>query len=134
MFFQNHQFLTILHRTHVTSDLRPYVCTVEECDRPQQQFATVKDYDRHERANHDFQSEIVKHVVQGHRSLVDLLMHPARYRRDKCPFCDQVTAAATGRNSREGHVGRHMEEIAFLVVPKLYEDWDFYSDSSSSGL
>jgi len=33
-------------------------------------------------------------------------------------------------NNVEKHVGRHMEEIAFAVVRKPYEEWDFYSDSS----
>lgn len=30
------------------------------------------------------------------------------------------------------HICRHMEEIAFTVVTKPYEDWDFYSDASST--
>lgn len=29
------------------------------------------------------------------------------------------------------HISRHMEEIAFAVVPREYEDWTFYSDSES---
>ena len=46
-------------------------------------------------------------------------------------FLRVQTAEGKGPDSRGRHVGRHLEEIAFLVVPKAYEDWDFYSDSST---
>ena len=45
-----------------------------------------------------------------------------------CLFCGEQTEGKI--NSREKHIGRHMEEIAFAVVRKPYEEWDFYSDSS----
>lgn len=35
-------------------------------------------------------------------------------------------------DERSRHVGRHMEEIAFTVVTKPYEDWEFYSEASST--
>jgi Fungal Zn(2)-Cys(6) binuclear cluster domain len=37
-----------------------------------------------------------------------------------------------GRKEVGVHLGRHMEEIAFAVVTKPYDDWEFYSDSSHS--
>ena len=46
-----------------------------------------------------------------------------------CLFCGDVLYEAE-RDKYAGHVGRHMEEIAFAVVTKPYEAWDFYSDSS----
>lgn len=95
-------------------DLCPYVCTVEECDQDKQ-FSTACDYLVHEFIVHDL---------------------PAR-REDlvasiKCPFCGQQKAWGSGPDSRAGHVGRHMEEIAFVVIPQVYEDWDFYSDALSA--
>lgn len=45
-----------------------------------------------------------------------------------CVFCGEQTGGKN--NNREQHIGRHMEEIAFAVVRKPYEEWDFYSDSS----
>ena len=134
------------------NDLRPYVCTVEECNRPHEQFSTVNSYFKHELVHHDLLCSVeecsesskkfvtvgdyLKHVVESHKIGEDfLLTHLVRFRKQasiKCLFCDQVTTEGTGKDSRGGHVGRHMEEIAFLVVPKVYEDWDFYSDSSSS--
>lgn len=134
------------------NDLRPYVCTVEECKQSDEQFSSVNGYFHHELVNHDLLcsveecsesnkkfdtvSDYLKHIVESHKFGEEFLRnHLLRFRNQasiKCPFCDQVTAQGTGKDSRAGHVGRHMEEIAFLVVPKLYEDWEFYSDSSSN--
>lgn len=50
-------------------------------------------------------------------------------REDKgCVFCGEQMNG----NGYSRHVGRHMEEIAFSVVSKPYEEWSFYSDSSGS--
>ena len=50
-----------------------------------------------------------------------------------CPFCGTRLGGGKGPDSRGRHVGRHMEEIAFTVVSKVYSDWEFYSDSSTTG-
>ncbi len=47
-----------------------------------------------------------------------------------CPLC-QATIAQGDRTFAR-HVGRHLEEIAFAVVTKAYEEWQFYDDTSSS--
>ncbi|KAL9636572.1 MAG: hypothetical protein Q9204_002207 [Flavoplaca sp. TL-2023a] len=90
-------------QNHVMSDLRPYLCTFEDCPIGAETYA--------------FHDEFMTHERESHRSHGDL-----------CPFCQEIVPVhkrALGR-----HLGRHMEEIAFTVVPKPYEDWDFYSDSS----
>ena len=51
-----------------------------------------------------------------------------------CIFCGERTEAGKGDNARGRHLGRHMEQIAFTVVPKAYEEWEFYSESSSANL
>ena len=45
-----------------------------------------------------------------------------------CIFCGEATVGEN--NNREKHIGRHMEEIAFAVVRKPVDQWEFYSDSS----
>ena len=86
------------------SDLRPYLCTFEDCARGDKTYARRKFFSLHESSRHDWHN-------------------------DSCPFC-QETLSLYNNRSRDRHVGRHMEEIAFAVVPKAYEDWEFYSDSS----
>ena len=103
------------------SDLRPYTCTAEECSQPEKSYSTLKYYLRHEILSHEVQysvdpiDEFVKRVKES----------------ITCLFCGQRTTHGGGKNSRGRHVGQHMEEIAFMVVPKAYEDWEFYSEASS---
>ena len=104
------------------SDLRPYVCTVEECSQSNEYFSTVKDYLNH---------VVLVHELQD-RSAPARLVEEKRKASIKCLFCGQQTTEGRGQGSRAWHVGSHMEEIAFIVVPRAYEGWDFYSDSSSS--
>ena len=44
----------------------------------------------------------------------------------RCPFCGENNLHI--KRSRRRHVERHMEEVAFAVVSKPYEEWDFCSD------
>lgn len=93
---------------HVMSDLRPYSCTVEECTQSARTYTSRK--------------QLVKHEREAHFGLF--------YRSiSMCLFCPERISSVCTRN-RARHIGRHMEEIAFAVVPKAYEDWEFYSDSS----
>ena len=86
------------------SDLQPYVCTFLDCSKAGKPFASRFLYSCHER-----------HVHGLHKS---------------CVFCEEVLSKGSRREYGR-HLGRHMEEIAFMVVTKPYEDWDFYSDASS---
>ena len=105
------------------SDLRPYVCTSQECDRTTKPFSSLKTYLIHEIEVHE--------LCLSERSSA----RTAKRKREEsivCIFCGERTEAGNGNNSRGRHVGRHMEEIAFTIVPKAYEEWDFYTDSSAS--
>ncbi|KAL9124583.1 MAG: hypothetical protein Q9217_006099 [Psora testacea] len=112
-----------LEQIYVLQDLRPYVCTVEHRDEPTTQF----DWRRalllhgirwHELEPVEFDSDLLERRLKGSATGV-------------CVFRGERTGGKN--NSRENHIGRHMEEIAFAVVRKHYEEWDFYSDSSRSG-
>ena len=46
----------------------------------------------------------------------------------ECVFCNEDLGFDPPKRVR--HIGRHMEEIAFAIVTKPYEEWDFYSMSS----
>lgn len=112
-----------LDEKHVLRIIRPYVCTHENCDQSEYQFKTIKDLLRH---------IIMKHELHGVRcTRADV--HIRKRASVKCLFCGEQTAIGTGEASRGSHVGGHMEEIAFSVIPKAYEDWDFYPDSSFGG-
>lgn len=104
-------------------DLRPYVCTVQECDHSTESFPSVNEY--------------LSHVIQAHELQPSEQSSTRAFKRRKeesimCIFCGERTEAGKGNNVRGRHVARHMEEIAFTVVAKAYEKWEFYSESSST--
>ena len=100
------------------NDLRPYACTAEDCSQPDETYSTVKDYLRHEILFHEVPNPVDDFATRAGKSIT-------------CLFCGQQTTEGRGQHSRGRHVGQHMEEIAFTVVPKAYEDWEFYSEASS---
>ena len=103
--------LIFIDRKHVMRDLRPYVCTALECNHKTETFPSILRYESHKMVSHDLYFE---------ESIV-------------CIFCGERTdPGKSGCGAREQHIGRHMEEIAFAVVPKAYEEWEFYSESSSA--
>lgn len=103
-------------------DLRPYVCTARESDHTRESFASLKRYMTHEVEAHELYPLERSSARTVQRKKEESIM---------CIFCGERTEAGKGDNARR-HVGRHMEEIAFTVVPKAYEEWEFYSESSSA--
>ena len=112
--------LTPWSREHVFADLRPYVCSFKDCDLADEQYLSKGEWLAHEFRNHiiEFQEEQLIAFKRPDQPSGLLL----------CPFCDEKTDRGT--RARGDHLGRHMEEIAFAVVTKPYEEWDFYSTSS----
>ena len=102
------------------ADLRPYVCSFKDCDLADEQYLSKGEWLAHEFRNHiiEFQEE----------QLIAFKRPEQPSGLSLCPFCDEKTDRGT--RARGDHLGRHMEEIAFAVVTKPYEDWDFYSTSS----
>ena len=97
-------------------DLRPYVCTFQDCFRADYTYASRKAFLSHEHDVHGFEGTYWRTRQRGLPK--------------NCAFCEEVLSNYD-RIDRSRHLARHMEEIAFTVVPKPYEDWDFYSDTSS---
>ncbi len=109
-------------RKHVMNDLRPYVCTFLNCSQAGKTYAS--------------RSALLGHEIKVHagesRSLESLETFMQSLHKD-CFFCGKVLnkAGVINLEERIRHVGRHMEEIAFTIVTKPYEDWEFYSDAST---
>lgn len=74
--------------------------------------------------------EITAHELESYASTAKPESQKTTQKDDiACLFCREILSNAK-RIERARHVGRHMEEIAFSVVTKPYEDWDFYTNSS----
>ena len=104
-------------------DLRPYICTARECDHATKSFPSLNRYLTH---------EIEAHELYPSERSSDRIIKSKKQESIVCIFCGERTQAGKGDNARGRHVGGHMEEIAFTVVPKAYEEWEFYSESSSA--
>lgn len=99
-------------RKHVMKDLRPYLCTLPDCPVARKTYTSPSAFLDHENQGHEVQS--------GSLHQDEIIA---------CLFCGEpLKKAETAKRAR--HIGRHMEEIAFSVVTKPYEEWEFYSDSS----
>ena len=97
-------------------DLRPYVCTLQNCSKAGETYAS--------------RSAFLYHGLHCYGNNKSSLKQGQPGLSNTCVFCEEVLSMA-GPEERSRHVGRHMEEIAFMVVTKPYEDWEFYSDASS---
>lgn len=141
---------------HVFSDLKPYICTSSMCSQELVQFPTRKAWAEHEFSEHhqlhawkcskctaeytDLE-QLREHMQTSHTDILSqahlgVAMELSLDRREKliiespCPLC----LAPTGSSRREyvKHVGRHMEEIALIVLPKEDGHSDESSDESSN--
>jgi hypothetical protein len=93
---------------HVLEDLRPYQCVVESCPQSEETFPSAKELLKHHQVWHNHQMSNFP----------------------RCPFCE-INLRPDLRIQIK-HMARHMEEIAFAVVPRPNEDWDFYTSRGSS--
>ena len=102
--------LICIFRSHVLADLRPYVCTYPQCDLAMWTYPSKSTFRRHKKSTHNMSSGGARNIDRT------------------CVFCGEQIESQLRRFH---HLCRHMEEIAFTVVTKPYEDWSFYSDSCS---
>lgn len=131
---------------HVFADLNPYICTFANCDMELAQFPTRAAWADHEFSEHRVMrwwecfecteqcySEIEwkEHLEYRHRrTFIGAKYHVAEKmalkkrakaaETEECPLC-QVTF---GKSRREfvNHVGRHMEEIALIALPREVDE------------
>ena len=131
---------------HIFSDLRPYICTFTECGDQLVQFPNRAAWAEHEFSNHrttqswtcpecaeDFLevSTWEKHLQETHRLFFSgpklqvakdmaLRTEARRIEDDECPLCRIVVGKP--RRGFVKHVGRHMEEIALMALPRDVEE------------
>lgn len=99
-------------RRHVVDDLRPYMCPLRDCPGDKETY--------HRRGELSF------HLVYIHGFDLSPTL--------PCPFCQCPDSPFLPLSGGIGyyvkHIARHMEEIAFGVVTRAYEDWSYDETSS----
>jgi hypothetical protein len=139
---------------HVFSDLRPYICTFASCKQELMQFSSRASWADHEFTEHrvirswscpecpkrsDSEIEWLQHLETchqrtflGHKQQVAKKMayttqaKPAQ--DEECPLCQVVLGKPLRAFVK--HVGRHMEEIALMALPRDYDE-EFEAQSTS---
>lgn len=138
---------------HVFADLRPYICTFSDCKDELAQFTTRAAWADHEFTEHRNDqtwncpecsakladaSSWEQHLHEIHRRVFTgpqlhvarnaaLKTHPKPIETEECPLCRIVLGKQ--RRAFVKHIGRHMEEIALMVLPR---DTEEDSDDSSA--
>ena len=131
-------------------DILPYICTVEGCSNEHVQYPTrnamTLHIQKHMRQIHSpiydeaGDKDNIPRIISGAQAFCDAvtnLPHPnleeffSGTQAAKCMFCKKMIPA--GRSNYGRHVGEHMEKIAFAVLSRPYEEWEFYEDSSCEG-
>ena len=131
-----------LCRLHVFADLQPYICTFTGCEDELLQFSSRAAWADHEFSKHridqfwdcpecsnKYSSAVdwEKHLLTFHkrafsRPKLQIAKHMAYkpqsrpIESEECPFCRNLLVKT--RRAFVKHVGRHMEEIALMTLPR----------------
>ena len=138
---------------HVFADLRPYICTFSDCKDELAQFTTRAEWADHEFSEHRIDqawncpecsekfacaSVWEQHLQEMHQRVFTgpqlhvarataYETHPRLAKAEECPLCRVVVGKP--RRAFVKHIGRHMEEIALMALPRNTEE-----DSSESSI
>jgi len=139
-------------RSHIFKDLRPYVCTSQNCLTPDHMFGTCREWFRHELELHrrewfcdisdctqifETSSAFRQHTLLTHPDVGvdgDMLLlkqhEQVSSRESNCPLCGISMMA----QKLKGHLGRHLQQIALFVLPGSHseESGDGESDYDES--
>lgn len=139
-------------KAHLIHDLRPYICTYEDCRNPTQLYDSRKDWVQHENSEHRkvwrclehdktvFQSlDAYKHHLQeqhtgsilGEASLTRIIQASEsvlNVGRRTCPIC--AVELDTGRKM-DGHIALHLERFARFSLPRSIGDDEDGSNADS---
>ena len=136
-------------RKHVFRDLRPYVCTYEDCLNAEKLYVTRHDWIYHEgqlhqrswicgnHCNRKFPTPqlLKEHMLDRHSGtfaesqlpiLIDMCGRPADPdERASCPLCGVEQTLRALRT----HVASHLEDLALFVLPLETDDYETDANS-----
>ena len=131
---------------HVFADLQPYICTFANCEDELAQFPTRAAWSDHEFAEHRITQQWIcpecpktytrtidweDHLQRDHQcvftgSKLQVALRMALHKQcraaenEECPLCRTIPGKP--RRAFIKHIGRHMEEIALMALPRNAED------------
>ncbi|OQE34786.1 hypothetical protein PENCOP_c015G06953 [Penicillium coprophilum] len=139
-------------KRHVFRDLRPYVCTFEDCQNGGKLYVSRHDWMHHELQIHrrnyvcklcqkvySSRKEISAHLREHYDEsispsqlgvildLCNFQVDISENRKDRCLLCGEELLLGV----LQGHLAAHMEDIALFVLPNTNEEEDFVASKAS---
>ena len=146
-----------LDRMHVFSDLRPYICTLDDCPEYLTRFDTRKTWAKHEFSTHRFRTNWYcsecdvtladlphwqEHLLEEHglpfgdhpqmETLVAYRKSDPPIEDEECYLCRDFKT--TSKRQFITHVAQHLEDISLRVIPGLQLDDEAEISENDSGL
>ncbi|KAG8161163.1 hypothetical protein KVR01_009427 [Diaporthe batatas] len=139
-------------KAHLIHDLRPYICTYEDCRNPTQLYDSRKDWVQHENSEHrkvwrcpEHENKVFESIdgyrrhlrerhagsIGGEASLARIIQASesvADTSKRACPIC--TVELDTGR-AMEGHIALHLERFASFSLPRSVDNDDDGSNADS---
>lgn len=139
-------------KAHLIHDMRPYICTYEDCRNPGQLYDSRQDWVRHEESEHrrvwrclEHSDQVFKRLetykhhlreqhagyISGEASLIRIIQasESASDIVDRaCPVC---TKALDTMRDMEGHIALHLERFARFSLPRSVMNDDDVSNADS---
>ncbi|KAG8531244.1 uncharacterized protein KY384_004602 [Bacidia gigantensis] len=145
-------------KRHVFFDLRPYICTHDDCAEYLTRFAFREEWAKHEFSQHRYQTRWIcpecetslrdpaawrQHFMEEHthdeaaiegssvetRLCEALQVTPGLVETEQCHLCHNFSTP--NKRNFIAHVGQHMEEVALLAIPRLEMDDEGNSSADS---
>lgn len=145
--------LTIINiRAHLIHDLRPYICTYEDCRNPDQQYDSRQDWISHEDSGHRRVWRCPEHSTQPFLQLVEYQEHLRNEHHNSadkksndpmdkagestlsspdrpCPICSLSLETAKALQS---HIALHLERFSVFSLPRSIDANDDADEEDSN--
>ncbi|KAH8780003.1 hypothetical protein F5883DRAFT_484894, partial [Diaporthe sp. PMI_573] len=125
-------------KAHLIHDMRPYICTYEDCRNPAQLYDSRQDWVQHENSEHRKLETYKRHLqeqhggfISGEASLTRIIQASesvSDVAERTCPVC--MVELKTGRKI-ETHIALHLERFAGFALPRSVNNEDDGSNADS---
>ncbi|CCD46248.1 similar to transcription factor Zn, C2H2 [Botrytis cinerea T4] len=125
-------------KAHIIRDLRPYICTYEDCKNPNQQYDTRQDWISHENSSHRNFDQYRDHLQTKHSNyatdetgnLMNKAGESTFISPDRC--CPICLLSIETLKALQSHIALHLERFALFSLPRSI-DRDDEVDEGDSG-
>lgn len=133
------------NRAHIIRDLRPYVCTYEQCLNSEQLYDTRDDWIQHEMSTHQRIFRCFEHEEEVFTTMAAYDEHVREYHGQSavsskfatsimrnahrsCPVCSVVLGSI---QKLQSHIALHLERFAMFALPRHTDNTEEQSEAET---